>query len=74
MRNDIYLDIYIGGKWKRILPEEARTALKNAPGQDMTMDRSRSIQADDLVSLVRGEVGLTTVVVPEDAKTTNAGQ
>ena len=68
IKQDIFLDIYIGGNWKRILPEEAKTALKRAPGDQSGSGGSRSIQADDLVSLIRGEnvPGLTTVVVPPD--------
>ena len=66
VKQDIYLDIYIGGKWKRIFPKEAKNALEAAPGNADAA--SRSILAEDLISLVKGETvpGLTTVVVPAD--------
>lgn len=65
--HNIYLDILIGGKWRKILPEEARAALKATPASGAT-NTSRSIEVEDLVSLVRGDAvpGLTAVVVPAD--------
>ena len=64
---NIYLDICIGGNWKRIFPDQARTALKANPGMSASSE-DRSIGADDLASLVRGDPvpGLTAVVVPEE--------
>ena len=72
--NNIYLDICIGGKWKRIFPDEARTALKSSPGVGDSAS-GRSIEAEDLVSLVRGDPvpGLTNVVVV-DEDSTDPGQ
>lgn len=63
---DLYLDIMIANKWRRISPKEAKNVLKRVPttgGAD-----SRSISADDLAGLVQGEPveGLTGVVVVED--------
>ena len=70
--HDIYLDICIGGNWKRILPNEARAALKASPGAG-NVSTSRGISAEDLASLIRGESvpGLTSVVVPEDPEDNN---
>lgn len=64
---DIYLDIFIGGQWKKILPAHARTALKSAPATANSASGS-GLSTDDLVSLVQGEAvpGLTAVVVPMD--------
>ena len=64
---DIYLDIYIGGQWKRILPAQARSAIKSAPAAAGNAS-STGISANDLVSLVQGEAvpGITAVVVPMD--------
>lgn len=66
---DIFLDIYIGGNWKRILPAEARSALKASPAAALGTSSSRGIQAEDLISLVKGDAvpGLTSVVVPADS-------
>ena len=65
---DIYLDIFIGGKWKKIVPAEARAALKAAP-PTATSGSGTGISAEDLISLVKGDTvpGLTTVVIPADA-------
>ena len=64
---NLHLDIYIGGKWKRILPDEARAALKAAPGA-IGAANNTGISAADLVSLVSGEAvpGITAVEVPAD--------
>ena len=51
INQNIYLDIYVGGNWKRITPEEARTALKDL----LDSVDSRSLSAADLSSLVQGE-------------------
>ena len=51
---DIYLDIFIGGQWKRILPSQARSALKSAPAAAGSASGS-GISASDLISLVQGE-------------------
>ena len=66
---DLFLDICIAGKWKRITPDEARTALKNLPDTSDT----RSLSADDLASLVQGEpvAGLTVITVQDDEESMN---
>ena len=63
---NLALDICISGQWKRILPHEAKEALKAAPAQ--ALDSSRSLTVNDLASLIQGEpvAGLTAVVVPPD--------
>ena len=65
--HDIYLDICIGGNWRRILPHDAKAALKAAPGA-LSASNSHGIAADDLISLVKGDAvpGLTAVLVPSD--------
>ena len=72
---DIYLDIFIGGQWRRILPGQAKSALKSAPAAGAS--NSSGISAEDLVSLVQGDQvpGLTAVVVPmsEDGESEGAG-
>ena len=64
---NIYLDIFIGGKWKRILPHEARSALKSVPAA-ASSSGSLGLTSEDLVGLVRGEAvpGVTAVEVPAD--------
>ena len=71
---NIYLDIYIGGQWRKILPDEARTAIKANPGAGSSAS-SRSIGSQDLVNLAQGNAvaGITAVVV-EDEEETNGGQ
>ena len=66
---NLFLDICIAGKWKRITPDEARTAMKNLP----ETNDSRSLSADDLANLVQGEpvAGLTVVTIGEDEETMN---
>ena len=61
------MDTYIGGNWKRILPKDARTALKANPGA-ASLNTSRGSEASDFISLVKGDPvpGLTAVVVPAD--------
>ena len=69
---DIYLDIYIGGRWQRILPAQARSALKAAPAA-ASLSTGAGISSDNIISLVQGEAvpGITAVVVPaeEDGNT-----
>lgn len=62
----IYLDIMIGGHWKRIYPEEARKVLKSCPPS--AAKSSRQLSLEDLSNLVQGEAvaGLTAVTVPMD--------
>ena len=64
---NIYLDIFIGGKWKRIHPHEARLALKSVPATSGS-NSSLGLSSEDLVGLVRGEAvpGVTAVEVPAD--------
>ena len=64
---DVFLDICIGGNWRRVLPKEARAALKASPAAIST-STGRSIATEDLVSLVQGDAvpGLTAVEVPAD--------
>ena len=72
---DIYLDIFIGGQWKKILPGQAKSALKSTPVAGAPS--AAGISAEDLVSLVQGEQvpGLTAVVVPmsDDGDSGGAG-
>ena len=71
---DIYLDIYIGGQWKKILPAQARAALKAAP-VTASLTNATGISAENLVSLVQGEAvpGITAVVVPMDQSEESSG-
>ena len=64
---DIYLDIFIGGKWQKILPAQARAALKASPATAASSSGA-GISSEDLVSLVQGDMvpGITAVVVPGD--------
>ena len=64
---NIYLDIYVAGHWKKITPGEARSALKKLPTSSAS-GISNSLSSDDISSLIQGEVvpGLTAVVVPEE--------
>ena len=64
---NIYLDIFIAGQWKRITPEEARNAMKKIPAASAAL-LSNSLSGDDISSLIQGVPvpGLTAVVVPED--------
>ena len=63
---DLFLDICINDQWKRILPGEAKEALKAAPLP--ATGGSRSLTVGDLAALIQGEpvAGLTAVVVPSD--------
>lgn len=57
---DVFLDICIGGSWRRILPKEAKAALSalpNSAGED-----DRKIEVDELVSLAGGEKPAVVVV------------
>ena len=65
---NIYLDICIGGIWRRILPREARSALSRLPHGN---NGDKSISAQELLGLVRGaeeegDDGHALVEVPED--------
>ena len=62
----IYLDIMIGGHWKRIYPDEARKVLKSCPPS--AANSTRQLSLDDLSNLVQGEAvaGLTAVAIPMD--------
>ena len=62
---DIYLDICVAGKWKKITPDEAREAMKAVPE---SMDETRSLSISDLSNLITGEpvAGLTAVVVQDE--------
>ena len=70
---DLILDIFIGGKWRRIHPGEARAALKASPAA-VGASNSGSISSEDLIGLVSGQAipGLTAVEVPADDETTNS--
>ena len=62
---DIFLDICVAGKWKKITPDEAREAMKAVPE---SMDEARSLSISDLSNLIVGEpvAGLTAVVVQDE--------
>ena len=64
-KQDIYLDICIAGKWRRVTPKEAKQALKEVPSASLS---ESSLSVSDLTELIQGrEVpGLTVAVVPED--------
>ena len=70
---NIYLDIYIGGQWRKILPDEAKAAIKANPGVSSSAS-SRSIDSQDLVNLAQGNVvaGITAVVVGEEEENNGA--
>ena len=63
-RMDLYMDIFIGGEWKRVTASEAREVAADIPAKKGGLKLSKS----DLSSLVRGEpvAGLTVVEVPPD--------
>ena len=68
-RQDLFLDICIGGTWKRIYPEEARQVMKEVP----TSSANQSISIAELTSLVKGDKTageVSAVVVPEDSMET----
>ena len=62
---DVYLDIYVGGQWKKVTPDEARVVQKKLP---QLSNLSSTLTAEDLSSLVQGNpvAGLTAVVVADD--------
>ena len=64
----VYLDIMIGGKWKRISPDEARKVMKSVPA--VSASSSKQLSLEDLSNLVQGEAvaGLTAVAVPMDSE------
>ena len=68
LEQDIYLDIFVGGQWKKITPSEARGALKKLPSSSAS-SLSNTLSSDDISSLIQGEVvpGLTAVVIPEES-------
>ena len=71
---DIYLDIFIGGKWQKILPSQAKAALKASPVSSISSSGT-GISSDDLVSLVQGDAvpGITAVAVPDDDGAASGG-
>lgn len=62
---NVYLDIYVGGQWKKITPEDARAVQKKLP---QASNLSGNLSPDTLADLVQGNPvqGLTAVVVPAD--------
>ena len=62
---DVYLDICIGGHWKKISAEEAKKVQKNLP---QMANLSANLTVEDLSSLLKGDpvAGLTAVVVPDE--------
>ena len=69
VKQDIYLDIGINGKWKRITPKEAKAVMERVPAA-AGASGGLSLSIDDLSNLVQGEAvaGLTAVVVPEESR------
>ena len=57
---DVFLDICIAGSWRRILPKEAKEALRALP--NLGGDDERRIQVGELVSLAGGEKPAVVVV------------
>ena len=68
---DLFLDICIGGQWKRIFPKEAKEALRSVPPSGAE-GNSRDLTTEDLTSLLQGESleVLNPVVVPQDESET----
>ena len=64
---DIYLDIFVGGQWKKITPGEAKNAMKKIPASS-AYQLTNSLSGDDISSLIQGVPvpGITAVVLPED--------
>lgn len=62
---DLFLDIFIGGKWKKITPSEAKAVLKTMPTGG---SNSRTLSSKELSDLVMGEAveGLTVITIPPD--------
>lgn len=69
INQDIYMDILIGGNWRRISSSQAKLAVKNLPEQGAS---KRDLTADDLTSLVKGndisEIQATVVTDGEDSE------
>lgn len=51
---DVFLDIFVGGNWKRIRPQEARTALISLPPM-ATNNPNRNISMADILGLAGGD-------------------
>ena len=68
LQQDIYLDIFVAGQWRKITPAEARNALKKLPTSSASLI-SNTLSSDDISSLIQGEAvpGLTAVVIPDDS-------
>ena len=67
-RQDLFLDICIGGNWKRVSPEEAKQVMKEVPAAG-----NQSITIAELASLVKGDSTaeeVSAVVVPGDSMET----
>lgn len=63
-RMDLFMDIYVGGDWKRISAKEAREVAKEIPTKEGGMKLTKA----DISGLVRGDpvAGVTAVVVPPE--------
>ena len=68
---DIFLDICVGGIWRRILPREAKAALKNLPAK---INNGNTLEVSELISLAGGDGDQVAdvVIVPAD-ETESAG-
>lgn len=69
LEQDIYLDIFIAGQWKKITPMEAKNALKKLPTSSASLV-SNALSGEDISNLIQGEVvpGLTAVIVPAESE------
>ena len=52
-KQDLYLDICIGGRWRRISPSEAKQALKDVPTASTVS--GASITVEELTDLIKGK-------------------
>ena len=62
---DIFLDICISGKWKRITPDQAKTVMERVPVPGKS---SEDLSLENLANLAQGKTvaGRTAVVLPEE--------
>ena len=71
-RQDLYLDICVAGRWRRISPAEAKQALKDVPSASSVA--GLSISAVELAELIKDKSSdqqeNSPVVVPEDGMET----
>ena len=65
---DLFLDICIGGQWRRIFPNQAREAMKAVPA--ISNESNRNLSTGDLANLLQGDPLNSTgiVVIPDEGQ------